>query len=134
MGFERRWMSLKLAGYVRTIIVLYKFYNFSCRWHSLMNRPCYNNLVQIIWHEKFWSWNRVIFTQAKYLLSRVKVFWYCFVSLIDEVGSHSRKCELFWNIAVIRYMVLSRFCAIIVQFCFEFNLKWIRWCLCCIVA
>ena len=48
------------------------FYDFFCRWHSLMNRPCYNNLFQ------FSAFNRVSFTHWKHLEPRVNVFWYCF--------------------------------------------------------
>ena len=53
-----------------------KFCKFFCRLHSLMNRPCYNNLFQIIKHN-FRNLNRVICTQWKHLESRVNAYWYC---------------------------------------------------------
>ena len=40
----------------------YKFYDFFCKRHSLMNRPCYNNLFQFMQHDNFRNLNRVIFT------------------------------------------------------------------------
>ena len=42
-GFERRSMSVELIRYVETTMVFYKFYDFFCRRHYLMNQPCYNN-------------------------------------------------------------------------------------------
>ena len=35
------------------LMFFYKFYSFSCRWHSLMNRSCYNNIFQIMQPENF---------------------------------------------------------------------------------
>ena len=56
-------MSVKLVCYAKTIIVFYEFYEFFCRWHSLMNRPCHNNLFQIMERDKFRDLIRVIFTR-----------------------------------------------------------------------
>ena len=36
--FERRWMSVELSYYVKTIMVFYQFQDFFCRRHSLMNQ------------------------------------------------------------------------------------------------
>ena len=36
--FERRWMSVELSYYVKTVMVFYQFQNFFCRQHSLMNQ------------------------------------------------------------------------------------------------
>ena len=44
------------------LLFFYKFYDFFCRRHSLMNRPCHNNLFQIMQHEKLRNLNRAIFT------------------------------------------------------------------------
>ena len=44
-------MSVKLVCYVKAVIVFYKFYNFFCRLHSLMNRLCYNNLFKIMQYD-----------------------------------------------------------------------------------
>ena len=71
-------MSDELVCYVGTINVFYKFYNFFCREHSLMNRPYYNKLFQIIQHGNSPNLNRVIFTQWEHLESLVNAFWYCF--------------------------------------------------------
>ena len=65
--------------------------------------------------ENFRKLNGVIFTHGIHLESRVNAFWYCFSvitiyhSLSDEIGSHSRKPELFWNIVIVWYMALSEF-------------------------
>ena len=61
-GFESRWMSVELKCYVKSVTAFYKFYDFFCRRHSLMNRPYYNNLFQFIPHSNFRNLNRVIFT------------------------------------------------------------------------
>ena len=49
--FEKRWMTVELICYVKTIIFyayiyiyIYIYYDFFCRRHSFMNQPCYNNL------------------------------------------------------------------------------------------
>ena len=76
--FGSRCMSVELICYVKTIIVFYKFYDFFCMRHSLMNRPSYSNSFQFIQHNNFRNLNRVIFTHWKHLESRVNVFWYCF--------------------------------------------------------
>lgn len=61
-------MSVKYVCYAVTIAV---FYDFFCRWHSMMNWPCYNKF--------FGNVIRVIFTQWKHLEPRVNVSnWYCF--------------------------------------------------------
>ena len=46
-GYESRWISVELICYVKTIIAFYKFY-FFFEQQSLMDRPCYNNLFQIM--------------------------------------------------------------------------------------
>ena len=69
-------MSVELICYIKTIIVFYKFYDFFCRRHSLMNRSCYNNLFQFMQHDNFRNLNRVIFTHWKHLESLVNAFWY----------------------------------------------------------
>ena len=51
-GFERRRMSVELVCY-RTIIAVYKLYDFVCRRHFLMNQPCLNDLFQIMQHGNF---------------------------------------------------------------------------------
>ena len=61
-GFESRWMSVELICYVKPIIVFYRFYDLFCRRHSLMNRPCYDNLFQFVQHDNFLNLDRVIFT------------------------------------------------------------------------
>ena len=73
--FESRWMSVELICYVKTIIIVfYKFYGFFGRQHSLMNRPCYNNLFQFMQLDNFRNLNRVILTYWKHLDSRVMPF------------------------------------------------------------
>ena len=47
-------------------------------------------------------------------------------SLFDEIGSHSKKPELFWNIAIAWYMTLSKFSDIVFHFSCDFNLRWTR--------
>ena len=59
-------------------LCFYKFYDFFCMQHSLMNQLCYNNLFQFRQHNNFQNLNRVIFTHWKHLESRINVFWYCF--------------------------------------------------------
>ena len=63
---------------LKQLLFFYKFYDFFCRRHSLMNRPCYNNLFQFMQHASFQNLNRVIFTHWKHLESRVDAFWHCF--------------------------------------------------------
>ena len=59
---------MDVSGYVKTgplvkiIIVFYKFRNFFCWRHSLMNRPCNNNSFQIMQHDNFQNLNKVILT------------------------------------------------------------------------
>ena len=77
-GFESRWISVELICYVKMITVFYKFYEFFCRRHFLMNRRCYKNLFQFMQHDNFRNLNWVIFTHWKHLESWVNVFWYCF--------------------------------------------------------
>ena len=76
-GFESRWMSVELMCYVKKITV-YRFYDFFCRRHSLMNRPYYNNSFQFMQHDNFRNLNRAIFTHWKHLEFRINAFWYCF--------------------------------------------------------
>ena len=39
-------MSIEIAFYVKTVIVFYKFQDFFFKQHSLMNQPCYDNLIR----------------------------------------------------------------------------------------
>ena len=98
---EKKYMDVSLICYVQIIIIFYKFYYFFCRRHSLMNQPCYNNLLQTMQHHNFRNLNRVIFTNWKQLESRVNAFWYCFpvikqyILLSDEIGSIPRNQSSF---------------------------------------
>ena len=67
-GFESRCMSVELIFFVKTF--LYKFYDFFCRRHSLMNRPCCNNLLQFMQHNKF----RNLKACVRYFLSNFYFF------------------------------------------------------------
>ena len=69
-GFESRCMSVELIFFVKTF--LYKFYDFFCRRHSLMNRPCCNNLLQFMQHNKFRNLKlvRAIFYQISIFLPK----------------------------------------------------------------
>ena len=73
---ESRLMSLERIFNVKRIFK--KSYDFLCRRHSLINRPCYNNLFQFMQHHNFVNLNGPIFTHWKHLESRVNTFWYCF--------------------------------------------------------
>ena len=42
-----------LHGMLKQLSYFYRFYDFFCRRHSLMNRPCYNNLFQTMQHKNF---------------------------------------------------------------------------------
>ena len=75
--FGSRWILVELICYVKTF-VFYKFYDFFCMRHSLMNRPYYNNLFQFRQCNNFQNLDRVIFTHWKHIESRSNVFWYCF--------------------------------------------------------
>ena len=66
---------------LKQLLFFYKFYNFFCRRHSLMNRPCYNNIFQLIQHDNFWNLNRVFFTHWKLVESRVNALW-CYFPVI----------------------------------------------------
>ena len=115
-GFESRCMSVELICYVKSIIVFfYKFYNFFCRRYSLMNRPCHNNLFQFMQHDNFRNLNRVIFIYWKHLECRANAFWYL-LSVIKRYAFPYfmksvpiPKTGLFWNIAIVWYMPLSKF-------------------------
>ena len=81
-----------------------KFQNFFCRCHSLMNRPCYNKLVQIMQYDNFQNLNRdFLFCESQF-----NVFWYCFkiakqyIFTIwwNWIPSKVRKPQLFWNITL----------------------------------
>ena len=83
-----------------------------------MNRPCYNNLLQIMQHVNLRNLNRVTFTEWKHLASRVNVCFkvikqYDFHYLMKLVPYPESKPESFWNIATVWYMVLSNFFDII---------------------
>ena len=79
-AFPSRQDSLKVDGcksnshVMLNQLLFYKFYDFFCRLHSLMNRPCYNDLFQFMQHGNFRNLNRVIFTRWKHLDFRVNVF------------------------------------------------------------
>ena len=112
---EKKYMDVSLICYVQIIIIFYKFYYFFCRRHSLMNQPCYNNLLQIMQHHNFRNLNRVIFTHWKQLESRVNAFWYCFpvikqyILLSDEIGSiprNQRSFEILQLFDIWRYQSL----------------------------
>ena len=75
-GFASTWMSVELM--LKQLLFFYKFYDFICRGHSLMNWQCYNNLFQSMQHDSFWNLNSVVFTRWKHLKSRVNAIWYCF--------------------------------------------------------
>ena len=64
-----------------------KFYDFFCRRHSLMNRPCYNNLFQIRQHDNFRNVNRVFLISENNLEFRVNGIWYCF-KVIKQCAFH----------------------------------------------
>ena len=51
-GFEIDGCQSKLYVMLKQLF-FYKFFDFFCRWHSLMNRPCYNNLFQFMQHDNF---------------------------------------------------------------------------------
>ena len=83
-----------------------------------MIRPCYNNLFQFIQHDNLSYLNRIIFIHWKYLKSQVNVFWYYFLVIKRYTFNylmkpHSRKPELFWNVAIVWYTTLSKFSDII---------------------
>ena len=67
--------QLNLYVMLKQLLFFYKFYNFFCRRHSLMNQPCYNNLFQFMQHDKFRNLDRVVFP----LQSRVNGLWYYFI-------------------------------------------------------
>ena len=58
--------------------VTFKFYDFFCRQHFVIIRPCHSNLLYIMLQDNFRNLNRVIFIQRKHLKSQVNAFWYCF--------------------------------------------------------
>ena len=64
----------KLCVILKQLLFLYKFYDFFCRWHSLMNR----HIVQIMQHDNIRNLTSVFFIQWKHLDPRVNAFWYCF--------------------------------------------------------
>ena len=66
-----------LCVMLKQLLFFYKFYDFLCKRHSLVNWPCYNNWFQIMEHSNFRNLIRVIFTQQKHLETRANVFWYC---------------------------------------------------------
>ena len=75
--------NLKVDGCQSNVYVMLKqlfffheFYNFFCRWHFLMNWPCYNNLFQFMQHENFRNLNRMIFVYWKHIGPRVNDFCY----------------------------------------------------------
>ena len=111
-GFESRLISLEL---ICNVNYFFKLYVFFCRRHSLMNRPCYNNLFQFMQHDNFRNLNRVVSTQSKHLESRVNAFWYCFPEikrctfyywwnwlLFQEIRFKSSRPEVFCEKAVLR--------------------------------
>ena len=122
------------------LLFFYKFYDFFCRRHSLMNRPCYNNLFQIMQHEKLRNLNRAIFTNWKHLESRVNVIWYWF-SVIKRYTFHCfmKSAPIPGNQGSIEILQLfDTWCCqsyqsdIIFYFYYDFKLRWIRWYFSCI--
>ena len=125
-------------------IVFYKFYDFFCRWHFLINREYYNYLFQIRQHGNFRKLNRVIFTQGKHLESRFNAYWYCFEVIKRYIFHYSMKqfpiqktkssFEIFHCLIYGVIKVYTEFSDAIFQFYCDFNLKGIMWCLSCIQA
>ena len=77
--------NLKVDGYqsnvnvmLKQFLLFCKFYDVFCGPNSFMNRPCFNNLFQIMQYDNFRNLNSVIFTQWKHLETRVDAFWYYF--------------------------------------------------------
>ena len=71
-------------------------------------------------HDNFRNLNRMIFTYWKHLESRVNAFWYCFSIIKRYTFRYLMKSEpipgnqgSFWNIAIVRYVALSKFSDII---------------------
>ena len=120
---------------VKQLFCLYKFYGFFCRRHSLMNRPCYNNLFQFMQHDNFQNLNRVIFTHWKHLDSRVKAFWYCFPVIkrysfyyyfmkSAPISGNQTSFEILQLFDIWHYQSL-----VMLFFSSVVTLSWIRWCL-----
>ena len=52
-----------LCVMLKQLLFFYKLNDYFCRRrHSLMNRPCYNNVFQFTQHCNFGNLNKVIFT------------------------------------------------------------------------
>ena len=72
------WLWTNLYAALKQFLFFYKFYDFFCRQHSLMNQPRYNNLFRFMQHSNFRNLYRVIFTHWKHLEPWVNAFWYAF--------------------------------------------------------
>ena len=103
-------MSVELVCYVKTV---YKFYNFFCRRHYLVNQPSYNNLFQIMQQDNIRNFNKVIFAQWKHLCPEFMSFatvikrhtFHYFLKAVPILGNQSS----FWNIAIDWYIALTGF-------------------------
>ena len=135
-------MSVKLICHVKTIIVFfYKFDDFFCRRHSLMNRLCYNNLYQFMRHDNFRNLNMVISTYWKHLQSQINAFWFCFPVIKRYTFNYSIKSALIpGNHSSFRILQLfdiwryQGFVILFFSFCFVFNLRWMRMCSSCMAG
>lgn len=58
----------------KELLLFNKFYNFFCKQNSLMNRPCLNDLFQIVQQNNFGNLNGVIFTLRKHQDIQVNAF------------------------------------------------------------
>ena len=92
---------------LKQLLFFYKFYDFFCRRHSLMNRPCYNNLFQVMQYDNFQNFSKEIFTHWKHLESQVNaLLYYCFPVIKRYTFhylmkySHCGKPEFFWSFAI----------------------------------
>ena len=102
--FESRWMPVKLTCYDKTITVFFinftTFFVGGILWWTDLVIKIYSNLYNTTTFE---TEIEHFFTHWKHLQSRVNVFWYCFwvikrymyLLLFDDIGSYSRKTELF---------------------------------------
>ena len=59
---------------LKELLFFNKFYNFFCQQHSLMNRPSFNDLFQIMQQNNFGNLNGVILTLRKHQDIQVNTF------------------------------------------------------------
>ena len=125
----------RTSMYAKQLLLFYKFYDFFCRRQSLMNRPCYENLSQIMKHDNFWHLCRVVFTQRKHLENQVNAFWNCLKVIKVNTSQYLMKSvpipanqnsfeilQLFdtWHYQILVILFFSSAVTLI--------LKWIKWC------